>query len=247
MRETKIIFQRHSEFNSEPSKECYWRMEVIGGGEGRGKLIKFLTEKGIINEENKEEIIGAEFVEDELIRIIDEGELLNSPEEEDFLDFLVEVGFAENPEEAKGSFEEYIDNNKKFNEIKKESINGSLTENGKELTKTATLERLEEITEDETPTDIIFYHSKTEWLDWKDKDGLIKGFGSRGKETTDEILKTISSEVENETELGKKIKDNIRILGVNPSKDIIEALGRWVEKKNNPRKKTILCTDQYSA
>ena len=31
------------------------------------------------------------------------------------------------------------------------------------------------------------------------------------------------------------------------SKDITEALGRWVEKKRNPRKKTVLCTDQYTA
>lgn len=30
------------------------------------------------------------------------------------------------------------------------------------------------------------------------------------------------------------------------SQDIIEALGKWVEKKRNTKKKTILCTDQYS-
>jgi transposase-like protein len=31
------------------------------------------------------------------------------------------------------------------------------------------------------------------------------------------------------------------------SQDIVEALGRWVEKKRNLSKKTIFCTDQYSA
>ena len=31
------------------------------------------------------------------------------------------------------------------------------------------------------------------------------------------------------------------------SKDITEALGRWVVKRRNPRKKTVLCTDQYTA
>lgn len=243
---TKIIFQRHSEFNSESSNECYWRMEVIGGGEGRGKLIKFLIEKGIINEENREEIIGAEFIEDELIKIVDEGKLLNSLEEKDFLDFLVEVGFAKNQKEAKESFEDYINNNKKFNEIKKESDNGSLTENGKELTKKATLERLEEITEDKTPTDIIFYHSNTQWLDWRDKNGLVKGFGSRGKETTEEILKTISSEVENGTELGKKIEENIRILGVNSSEDITESDIFYIFHAPNPRAYIKALREKYS-
>jgi len=208
---------------------------VIGGGEGRGKLIKFITEKRIINKENREEIIGAKFIEDELIKIIDEGKLLNSPEEKDFLDFLVEVGFAKNPEKAKESFKKYIGHNRDFNKIKEESNTGSLTENGKELTRKATLERLEKITKDEISTDIIIYHSETEWLDWQDENGLVKGFGSRGKETADEILKTMSLEIENGTELGKKIEDNVRVLGVNPSKDLIESDIFYIFHAPDPR------------
>ncbi|MCK4525366.1 MAG: hypothetical protein KAU07_02940, partial [Candidatus Andersenbacteria bacterium] len=231
--DTKIIFQRHSEYKKDPRDECYWRIEITG--EKKQDLINFLIKKNVIEEEDREKIENSEFIEDELIKLVDDGKLLNSPEEEDFLNFLVEIEFAENSEKAKEMFKDYIDNNRNFNEVKKESDAGSLTDKGKELTKEATLERLKEITAENKPADVIFLYSPTEWMDWRDEQGFAKGFGGRGKETTKVILDTISSEMKENTELGKKIKENIRITGIGPNEKLRELDIFYIFDAPNPK------------
>ena len=218
--DTKIIFQRHSEYRKNPKEECYWRLGIAG--EKKQALINFLIEKNIIGEEEQEKIENSEFIEDDLIRLVDNGKILDSPEEKEFLDFLVEIEFAEDPEKAKELFKDYVDNNRNFNEVKDGTKAGLLTNEGKRLTKEATLERLEKITAENKPTDIAFLYSPTEWMDWRDEQGFAKGFGSRGKETIKVILDTISSEMENDTEMGRKIKENIRITGIGPNEKLRE-------------------------
>ena len=231
--ETRIIFQRHSEYKKEPKDECYWRIGI--DGKNKQGLIDFLAEKKIISEEEKNKMGQAKFIEDELVKIADDGKLLDSPEEKDFLDFLVGIEFAKNPEEAKETFQDYIDNNRNFNETKKESGAGLLTDKGKELTREATMERLKEIVAEDKPTDIVFPYSPTEWLDWRDEQGFAKGFGSRGKETTKEILNTISSEIKNNTEIGKKLKENVRITGIGPNEKLRELDIFYIFDAPNPR------------
>jgi|GEM_PF-5461134 len=218
--ETKIIFQRHSEYKKEPKDECYWRLGV--DGKNKQDLIDFLVEKKIISEEERNKVEQAKFIEDELVRIVDDGKLLDFPEEKEFLDFLVRIKFANNPEEAKETFKDYINNNRNFNETKKESDAGLLTNKGKELIRVATMKRLKEITDRDKPTEVVFLYSPTEWLDWRDKQGFAKGFGSRGKETIKEILNTISSEMANDTEIGKKLKENVYIAGIGPNEKLRE-------------------------
>ena len=231
--ETKIIFQRHSEYKKEPKDECYWRMGI--DGKNKQDLVNFLTEKKIIGEEEKNKMEQAKFIEDELVKIAGDGKLLDSPEEKDFLDFLVGIEFAKNPEEAKETFQDYIDNNRNFNETKKESDAGLLTKKGKELTREATMKRLKEIVAEDKPTDIVFPYSPTEWLDWQDEQGFAKGFGSHGKETTKEILDTISSEIKNNTEIGKKLKENVRITGIGPNEKLRELDIFYIFDAPNPR------------
>lgn len=243
--DTKIIFQRHSEYKKEPREECYWRLGI--SGEKKQDLINFLVEKNIISEEYRKEIEKSKFIEDELIKIVDQGKLLNSPEEKEFLDFLVGIEFAENPEEARETFKEYINNNRNFNELKegkkgkngkkeKEKIDsGLLTEKGKELTKEETKKRLEEITVEGKPIDVVLLYSPTEWMDWCDEQGFAKGFGSRGKETTKVILDTISSEMKENTELGKKIKENVQITGIGPNEKLRELDIFYIFDAPNPK------------
>ncbi|MCK5412776.1 MAG: hypothetical protein KAI57_00180 [Candidatus Pacebacteria bacterium] len=226
--ETKIIFQRHSEYKKDPKEEVYWRLGI--SGKKKEALVNFLVEKNIIEETEQEKIKNSKFVEDDLIRIIDNGKLLDSSEEKEFLDFIMEIEIFKNKDgkvikdlrEAKEVFRAYIDNNRNFNEVKNNTNSGNLTENGRELTRKETIERLEEITKEDRPTDIVFLYSPTEWMDWRDEQGFAKGFGSRGKETAKEILNTISSEIKNDTELGEKIKENIRITGIGPNEKLRE-------------------------
>ena len=243
--DTKIIFQRHSEYKKEPRDECYWRLGI--SGEKKQDLINFLVEKNIISEEYRKEIEKSKFIEDELIKIVDQGKLLNSPEEKEFLDFLVGIEFAENPEEVKEIFKEYIDNNRNFNELKegKKGENGKedkkkidaglLTKKGEKLTREETIKRLEEITVEGKPIDIVFLYSPTEWMDWRDEQGFAKGFGSRGKETIKVILDTISSEMKENTELGKKIKENVQITGIGPNEKLRELDIFYIFNAPNPK------------
>lgn len=140
-----------------------------------------------------------------------------------------------NLEEAKETLKAYIDNNRNFNEVKNSSDAGKLTEDGKKLTRKETLERLEEITAEDKPTDIVLLYSPTEWMDWRDEQGFAKGFGSRGKDTAKEILDSVSSEMENDTDLGKKIKENIRITGIGPNEKLREMDIFYIFDAPNPK------------
>ena len=226
--DTRIIFQRHSEYKKYPREEVYWRLGISDNK--KEALVNFLVEKDVIKKEERKEIQNSKFIEDDLIRLIDNGKLLDSSEEKEFLDFIMEIEIFKNSDgeaiddlkEIKETLKAYIDNNRSFNEVKNSTDAGNLTENGKELTRRETLKRLEEITKEGKLTDIVFLYSPTEWMDWKDEQGFAKGFGSRSKETAKEILNTVSSEMKNSTELGEKIKENIRITGIGPNEKLRE-------------------------
>ena len=226
--DTRIIFQRHSEYKKYPREEVYWRLGISGNK--KEALVNFLVEKDVIKKEERKEIQNSKFIEDDLIRLIDNGKLLDSSEEKEFLGFIMEIEIFKNSDgeaiddlkEIKETLKAYINNNRNFNEVKNSTDAGNLTENGRKLTKRETIERLEEIIAEGKPTDIVLLYSPTEWKDWRDEQGFAKGFGSRSKETAKEILNTVSSEMKNSTELGEKIKENIRITGIGLNEELRE-------------------------
>ena len=108
---------------------------------------------------------------------------------------------------------------------------GGITET-QEMAKKKMAEILEGLQKGEK-AEIVFLYSPTTWFGskgekWKD------GFGNRAQHTTKVILDTLASEMKSETELGKEIKEKIKILGIGHKENLEEADIFFLNTIENP-------------
>ena len=198
----RVIVQRHGEFNRESLEEVYWPMGL--NDKQREQLERCLKKIG-------KEVKKTEYLEDALIDLADEGMLFNLPG--DFWDMLVRFGYAGNILEAEEKFWECIENNREFNKKKAYTSAGSLTKTGREMTRKKALSILGEFPKDDT--EFVFLHSTSEWLGWEN----AKGFGNRAKESLEEALNAICSNINSATEL----RGRFRIIKIGPDSALQEA------------------------